>query len=208
MSSRSQPVVDEDPIPAITEGAPSAAVKRYLPKGWGGYADYLAPPIPLVPGVTYEAWHPFKREEYQPIPDDPEGGYPAKCATWVPGWRYEDCGPEDVEEVWDGEGEQLRTVVSTHRPGPRYPERVFYTRQWRAPDGRVFGRGGLRCVIAPTFRAWLRGERWPSFSPARKAHARWAYTLPAQHAAAPGDREALVPRDARPSPAIRDEPTP
>jgi hypothetical protein len=166
MASQSQPCGDAKS--AATEAQPSAA--RYLPKTW---ADYRAPALPLLAGTTYAAWHPFKREEYQPIPDDPESGYPAKCATWVPGWRYEPSGPEDMEEVWDGEGVQLRTIVSLHRPGARYPERVFYTRQWQAPNGHTFGKGALRCVIAPTFRAWLRGERWPAYSPARAAHARW-----------------------------------
>lgn len=170
---------------AATSGAPDrapapstpdlgVAERRYLPKVWG------EPPTPLAAGVTYSAWHPFKRDEYAPIPDEgPESGgvydWTARESTWVPGWLFEPCGRygEDVQEVWDGEGLQLRTIVSLHKPGPKYPERVFYVRQWQAPCGRRFGKAGLRCVIAPTFRHWLRGERWPSYSPAREAHIRW-----------------------------------
>lgn len=170
-SSQSQPI--SDACGTTSDAQPSAAL-RFLPKTW---QDYRAPALPLVAGVTYEAWHPFKLEAYQPIPDDPEGGYPAEVKTWVPGWRYEPSGPEDVEEVWDGEGVQYRTIVSLHRPAPRYPERVFYTRQWRGPNGRVFGKTGLRCVIAPTFRHWLRGERWPDRSPARAGHVAWVRAL-------------------------------
>jgi hypothetical protein len=170
-----------------------AVIGRCLPKTW---EDYRQPAFPLHSGATYEAWHPFKLEAYQPIPDDPDGGYPDKVNTWVPGWRYEDCGPEDVEEVWDGAGLQRRTVVSLHRPGPRYPERVFYTRQWVDPNGHVFGRSNLRCVIAPTFRAWLRGERWPTRSPARDAHVTWART-PSQADAS--DRPAMPREEPPPS---------
>lgn len=142
--------------------------QRHAPRDW-----YRRGPTPLLVGATYAAWHPFKLEAYQPIPDDPEGGYPEKVNTWVPGWRYEDSGPEDVDEAWDGEGTQRRTIISIHRPAPRYPERVFYTRQWVDPAGHMFGKANLRCVVAPTFRRWLHGERWPTYSPAASAHRRW-----------------------------------
>ncbi len=158
--------------------------RRFLPKGWGGLADYTAPPIPLIVGETYRAWHPFTRGEYQDPFDfeDPASGgtfqMPKPHATWAPGFRFEPCGRhgEDTEEVWDGEGVQLRTIVSFHKPA-HYPERVFYVRQFRDPGGKVFGKSALRIEVTFKFRRWLRGDRWPSFSPARRAHVQWAYRL-------------------------------
>jgi hypothetical protein len=134
----------------------------------------------LSEGQVCRAWHPFMRQTFQPFPEpvlpgDWAGLYvtPPEVPTWVPGWRYEDCGPEDVEEVWDGEGEQLRTIVSIHKPG-RYPTRVFYTRQWRDPDGKVFGKPPLRMTTMQAFRTWLSGDRWPSYAPCHTAHTKWA----------------------------------
>lgn len=164
----------------------AAPERRFLPRGWGGIGDFIAPPIPLIVGETYRAWHPFTQGEYLDCLDfeDPASGGtfapPKPSLTWVPGFRFEPCGGygEDTVEAWDGEGVQLRTVISLHKPGPTYPERVFYVRQWRAPNGRVFGKTGLRVAVSPVFRRWLRGERWPAYSPAKEAHIRWAHTLP------------------------------
>ncbi len=163
----------------------AAPERRFLPKGWGGVSDYTAPPIPLIVGETYQAWHPFTRGEHTDLFDFEEAGsggtfaMPAPHPTWVPGFRFEQCGQygEDTEEVWDGEGVQLRTVISLHKPA-HYPERVFYVRQWRDPSGKVFGKANLRVEVAGVFRRWLRAERWPAFSPAKKAHIKWAHTLP------------------------------
>lgn len=172
--------LNADTCAATPKGA--APERRFLPKGWGGLNDYLAPPLPLVAGETYQAWHPFTKGEYDDLLDleDPASGAvcqaPKPVATWIPGFRFEPCGQygEDTEEVWDGEGVQLRTIVSLHKPGPTYPERVFFVRQWKAPSGKVFGKTGLRIAVAGEFRRWLRGERWPSFSEAREAHVAWA----------------------------------
>lgn len=136
----------------------------------------------LFDGFTYAMWHPFTRGKFTPhpepvIPGDYEGRYtkPSEQDTWIPGWRFDPCGQygEDTEEAWDGAGLQLRTVVSIHKPGLKYPPRVFYTRQWQDPDGRTFGKSGLRITTADAFRRWAQGERWPNYSPAHKAQKEW-----------------------------------
>lgn len=173
------PSGDAGPVARAAGEAGGSAAERFLPRRW--LADYGKPPLPLAEGVTYAAWHPFIRGSYlEPDGyDEPASGAlfqaPQPHATWQPGWSYEACGPhgEDSEEVWGGEGVQLRTIVSIHKPG-RFPTRVFYTRQWRDPDGKVFGKTSLRVVVAPTFRHWLMGERWPVYSPSREAHIAWA----------------------------------
>ena len=104
---------------------------------------------PLV--TTYERPYPFKRGEVTLWDED--GGHTKP--TWVPGWDYEPDGPESMAPVWNGEGHEIRTVVSIHTPAPRYPTRVFYTRRWRDPDGHEFGRAGLRITTAAAFRRWL-----------------------------------------------------
>lgn len=124
----------------------------------------------LEAGRTYAAWFPFKREKYLPhyeYEDPASGGGPQRPPperdTWVPGWKIEivHAGPEDIDESpsWDGDGAMLLTVVSLHKPGPTYPTRAFYVRQWRDPDGRVFGKANLRCITASALKAWLRGSK-------------------------------------------------
>lgn len=111
---------------------------------------------PLEAGVTYRVWFPFKRDTYERF----EGDGSAETPTWIPGWRYEQCGEygEDSEAAWDGEGAESRLIVSIHRPG-RYPARAFYVRQWQAPDGKIFGKSNLRVTTVGAFRNWLRGSK-------------------------------------------------
>lgn len=130
----------------------------------------LAPTIPaygawsLAAGETYEISFPFKRGEYEPYPDyeEPASGAtfcrPKPQSTWIPGW---DSGADYYDEwtACEGWGAEIRTVVSVHRPG-HYPERVFYIRQWRDPDGRLFGKKRLRILASRDFRSWARGTRY------------------------------------------------
>jgi hypothetical protein len=119
---------------------------------------------PLQPGEVYTLRFPFKRGEFDPYPDyeDPASGAlfcaPKKQPTWVPGW---DGGADQYgEHQWcDGWGLEVRAVVGVFRPG-HYPERCFYTRSWQDPDGRVFGRKGLRVIPSRDFRSWARGSRY------------------------------------------------
>jgi hypothetical protein len=96
--------------------------------------------------------YPFVRDTYTYW--DEEGGIEAP--TWRPGVRYEDCGPEDVEAVADGEGQVEFTVVDTFKPG-RYPTRVFLTRKFVTPDGKKFGKDKLHIWTVEKLRRLGRG---------------------------------------------------
>jgi hypothetical protein len=78
---------------------------------------------------------------------------------WRPGLDDVMYGPEgETYPVYDGLGKQLLSIVSIHKPG-RYPERVFYTRQWVDPDGKVFGKHGLKVAVAWRFKQLASGYR-------------------------------------------------
>lgn len=110
--------------------------------------------IEIAEGGSYEVAHPFIRTTYTDFDDN--GPFEAK--TWAPGVRMEHVYPDDSEAVADGLGAQLFSVVSVHKPG-RYPTRVFYTRQWRDPQGKVFGNHALRMKTLGSFRNMLAGYR-------------------------------------------------
>ncbi|KCZ47751.1 hypothetical protein [Hyphomonas sp. CY54-11-8] len=78
--------------------------------------------------------------------------------AWKPGFENEYADPygESSYPVCDGMGQMLLTVVSLHKPGPKYPTRVFYTRKWIDPDGKVFGASKLRTSVAWAFRNKLK----------------------------------------------------
>lgn len=109
----------------------------------------------LSAGAEIVIAHPFVREEVEL--------YGELTMTWRPGLRYEAETDQigDYRRVWtaaDGIGEQILTVVSVHQPG-RFPTRVFFTRKWRAPDGKVFGATKLHIKTLAAFRRIVRGYR-------------------------------------------------
>ena len=106
-------------------------------------------------GDVFEVAHPFVREKYGSLDD--EGWSEAEC--WRPGIRWVDNGPEDQTSECDGSGTQILTVVSIHKPGT-YPERVFYTRRWRSPGGKEFGKRKLWVKAKSAFSAMLGGYRY------------------------------------------------
>lgn len=61
-----------------------------------------------------------------------------------------------TEDYADGVGLQIVTVISTHKPG-KFPERVFYTRQWKDPAGNVFGKTKLFTKTRGHFNRLIRG---------------------------------------------------
>ena len=107
-------------------------------------------------GQTFEAPYPFVRGEITVWDELNEER--RDRATWNPGVEYEPVRPDDSEAVCDGIGAVIYTVVATFKPG-RYPARVFYTRQWRSPDGEGFGKPNLRVAVASQFRRLLSGYR-------------------------------------------------
>ena len=117
---------------------------------------------PPTPGAFFEGRYPFFREKVSLPPDDPEGGY-RETETWRPGTYSEVCGhgydgEPCTHTVADGIGTIILTVVSVHRPGT-YPTRVFFTRRWRDPDGKEFGKTKLHIAVASKFYALSRGYR-------------------------------------------------
>lgn len=108
-------------------------------------------------GKTYNVRYPFVLEDVELPPDDPEATQMAKVKSWRPGVKWEqDDEYSDAAACADAFGEMLLTVVDVHKPG-RFPTRVFYTRQWKDPNGRVFGKGGLRITTLERFRRISRG---------------------------------------------------
>jgi hypothetical protein len=105
-------------------------------------------------GQVYEFVYPFIREEVDLWDEDGRG----KTLSWRPGVRY--TYPDDSKAVADGLGKQVVTVISTHKPG-RYPERVFYLRQWQSPSGKAFGKTKLMTKITPAFRRLVAGYPYP-----------------------------------------------
>lgn len=85
--------------------------------------------------------------------------------TWRPGVafaeREDQYGSIDTEAYAEGMGHMLLTVVQrTPMPKP-YQGRVFYTRQWRDPAGKVFGNKKLRIATTGSFNKLLKGYRHP-----------------------------------------------
>ena len=101
--------------------------------------------------------YPFVRDEVELL--DEEGGV-YKKNSWRPGTITEADGEGyETATFADGEGEMILMVVGTYKP-PGYPERTFYVRQWRTPDGEVFGKKNLRVTTTWNFKTMLRGFRY------------------------------------------------
>lgn len=102
----------------------------------------------LIPGKTYIFdRYPFVRTTTTIV--DCDG--PAEIDCWRPGTVNRLVRPDDAEAVANGLGELRLTVVSVHKPG-NFPSRVFCTRQWRDPSGRIFGNGKLHIWTTAKFK--------------------------------------------------------
>ena len=118
----------------------------------------------LIIGKAYEIIYPFIKCSYELYEDDGEGNYNVeKIDSWRPGCELhmEPCGEYvgDEEAYADSEGVQLLEVISIHKPG-KYPERVFYTRKWKTPEGKIFGKPGLKITTRQNFKRMLKGYRY------------------------------------------------
>lgn len=112
---------------------------------------------PIEVGRTYVVRYPFVRSEVELPLNDPEATEIVTVKGWRPGVDFVQYG-DDHDACADAFGEMLLTVVSLHKPG-RFPVRVFYTRQWKDPDGKVFGKGALRIATQEKFRRISKGYR-------------------------------------------------
>jgi hypothetical protein len=108
-----------------------------------------------MPGESVEVPHPFIREEYSA--SDGDGKY-SNYIGWRPGVKSEFLRSGSEDRRADGIGAQILTLVGRYRPG-EFPERVFYTRKWRDPEGRVFGKNKLHTKTVGNFNTLVRGYR-------------------------------------------------
>lgn len=107
-------------------------------------------------GAIFERWWPFHLiKESRRAPD----GSPLTDGFWCAGWETESGGDygEDAIQTWNGEGAQVRTVISIHKPGPTFAPRIFYVRQWRNPEGEIIGKRRLFVETEGAFRRFLSG---------------------------------------------------
>jgi hypothetical protein len=111
---------------------------------------------PLEAGRVFEVAFPFVLERVELPPDDPEATSMAEVDSWRPGVQWDDDGRGNSVAAADAIGAMLLTVVSVHRPG-KFPTRVFYTRQWRDPTGKMFGKQSLRVTTSQAFKRRIRG---------------------------------------------------
>jgi hypothetical protein len=108
----------------------------------------------IEPGAVFTVPYPYFREEVDLPPEGPNEG-PVTNITWRPGVRWV-LVYDDFEAEAEGIGAMLLTVIDVHKPG-RFPARVFFTRQWRDPDGKLFGKGALRITTVPAFLRRTKG---------------------------------------------------
>lgn len=108
------------------------------------------------PGDVIGARYPFVRDTFSFF--DVDGLTETK--TWRPGVWFEDVGTgEDTVACAHAEGEIIFTVIDVHKPG-KYATRVFLTRQFRSPDGNLFGKPKLHIWTLEKFRRLARGYRY------------------------------------------------
>ncbi len=105
-------------------------------------------------GQEFTISHPFVREKYSYAEAE---GY-SEATGWRPGVRMEAISQDDAAGFADGIGEQILTVVSIHKPG-KFPTRVFFTRKWRDPSGRLFGKSKLHILSQSAFTCLTKGYR-------------------------------------------------
>lgn len=103
--------------------------------------------------------YPFVRESFEKPIWDGEQGSVEIIEGWKPGCKVEADDPFGGSSFCaDETGTMILSVVSLHKPG-RYQTRVFFTRQWRDPDGKVFGVQKLRVTTEQAFKRMARGYR-------------------------------------------------
>ena len=107
-------------------------------------------------GDVYLVAYPFAR--FMATTYDMDG--PSEFISWKPGVTFRACGyyGDESEAIANGIGSMTLTVVSVHKPG-KYPERVFYVRQWTNPDGQSFGKTNLRVTTTQAFKRLASGYR-------------------------------------------------
>jgi hypothetical protein len=99
--------------------------------------------------------YPFYRTTHEGY--DEEGAYEAP--TWRPGAECDLDAAGCPSWAADAMGEMILEVVGRFKPPGRYPERTFFVRQWRDPNGRLFGKAKLRITTTAAFARLAKGYR-------------------------------------------------
>jgi hypothetical protein len=107
-------------------------------------------------GSVVEIGYPFVMDQRDGRDAD---GAPLFDPSWRPGTKMVQVY-DDHDTFADAIGTMVLTVVATFTP-PGFPDRVFYTRRWRDPDGDEFGpvKQKLRCTSRAHFTALCKGYR-------------------------------------------------
>lgn len=103
-------------------------------------------------GQVFSVSYPFCLDVHAGIADE----FHPPFGKWRPGIDYVPYGPDDVEAVAHGMGVMLMTVVDVFHPKP-FPPRVFFTRKYQDPDGKVFGKNKLHIWTREKFLRISRG---------------------------------------------------
>lgn len=108
---------------------------------------------------TFIVDYPFYIEDGALLDMDEDG--PVIGKSWRPGAECTgECPYRGVDEWYaNGMGKVIYKAVSIHKPG-KYPERVFYTRQYKDPRGKIFGKTNLHITTTQNFKKLLNGYRY------------------------------------------------
>jgi hypothetical protein len=115
---------------------------------------------PCKAGDVFRVKYPFILERVSLFSQDEEGCGSYETDSWRPGISSDVDHGGNPSYAVDGFGEMVLTVVDVFRPG-KFPTRVFYTRSWVDPNGRTFGKSGLRITSIGNFGRLCAGYRYP-----------------------------------------------
>lgn len=107
----------------------------------------------LAPGTVYSIAWPFRQ---QSLIDGRRVLYARNL--WRPGAEVikEDHG---CATICHGVGLLTVTLVSIHKPGPKFHPRVFYVAQFTDPDGKAL-KPKLRMKTTAAFKTLVKGYRY------------------------------------------------
>jgi hypothetical protein len=121
----------------------------------------VKPAIESLP-ETIEVPYPFVMDAYNGVDEEGQG---FSTESWRPGTKPVTVSVDEIfgdisQYIAQGMGHMLIRVVKVVRLPKHYKTRVFYVRQWRDPDGKVFGKTALKVATADAFKRLLNGFRY------------------------------------------------